>query len=333
MYRKLTLAVLLISLLFPSALATGQDPDDYTCDGGPNDALNAAQAAYESGDLETAAALANIAVNLCSNDFTRSWEAITLSENIDDELEASQTEDMIAEAEPGMVDLGDYSLFMNCVGEGSPTVIIEPGMGESSDEWADLLPTLGEITYTCVYDRLGNGHSDFADTKRTIQDQVDDLLALLEITEIDGPYVLVGHGNAGLNVLLFADQNPDLLAGMVLVEAFHPEGWGAYGFLTLDDTGTSSEFVDISVTEILVADLDDLGDLPLAVITGRLSMVNDPIWVGLQEDHVARSTNSIQLIAENSGFNIHLFAPEVIVEGVQWVLNFAAKLDAGDDSP
>ena len=38
---------------------------------------------------------------------------------------------------PGqMVDVGGYSLHINCTGEGSPTVVIEAGWGDSSAGWA-----------------------------------------------------------------------------------------------------------------------------------------------------------------------------------------------------
>jgi pimeloyl-ACP methyl ester carboxylesterase len=42
---------------------------------------------------------------------------------------------------------------------------------------------------------------------------------------MNGPYVLVGHSYGGLVMRAFADLYPDEAAGMVLVDASHPDQW------------------------------------------------------------------------------------------------------------
>jgi pimeloyl-ACP methyl ester carboxylesterase len=54
---------------------------------------------------------------------------------------------------------------------------------------------------------------------------VHELHTLLTNTGIAGPYVLVGHSFGGLYTRVYANQYPDEVAGMVLVDASHPDMW------------------------------------------------------------------------------------------------------------
>ena len=52
-----------------------------------------------------------------------------------------------------------------------------------------------------------------------------DVHTLLTNAGIPGPYVLVGHSFGGLYTRLYAAQHPDEVAGMVLLDASHPDQW------------------------------------------------------------------------------------------------------------
>ena len=121
---------------------------------------------------------------------------------------------------PGqLVDVGGYRLHIQCVGAGSPTVVLDAGLGGSSLDWSLVQPELGRSTRVCAYDRAGMGWSDPGPQPRTPRQIADELHTLLTNAGIAGPYVLVGHSLAGKNVRLFALQHPDQVAGMVLVDA------------------------------------------------------------------------------------------------------------------
>jgi pimeloyl-ACP methyl ester carboxylesterase len=121
---------------------------------------------------------------------------------------------------PGqLVDVGGYRLHINCVGTGSPTVVLDAGLGGSSLDWSLVQPELGGTTRVCAYDRAGMGWSDPSPHPRTPRQIADELHTLLTNAGIAGPYVLVGHSLAGKNVRLFALQHPAQVAGMVLVDA------------------------------------------------------------------------------------------------------------------
>src|SRR5580704_15315147 len=62
---------------------------------------------------------------------------------------------------PGkMVDIGGYSLYINCSGKGSPTVILENGLGDVSSVWSLVQPQLAKSVRVCSYDRAYDGFSD-----------------------------------------------------------------------------------------------------------------------------------------------------------------------------
>ncbi len=125
---------------------------------------------------------------------------------------------------PGkMVDVGGYSLHLNCVGRGSPTVILETGLGGMSVEWYSIQHQLKQHTKICAYDRAGYGWSETSSQPRTTENIVHELHTLLHVANIPGPYVLVGHSFGGYTVQHFASLYPQETAGVVLVDASHPE--------------------------------------------------------------------------------------------------------------
>jgi CubicO group peptidase (beta-lactamase class C family)/pimeloyl-ACP methyl ester carboxylesterase len=127
---------------------------------------------------------------------------------------------------PGrMVDVGGHRLHISCVGEGNPTVIFESGPANMSADWANVQPVVGAATRTCAYDRAGIAWSDNSPQPREPTQIARELHAPLASAGISGPYVLVGQSFGGLYVRMFADLYLDEVAGMVLVDASHPDMW------------------------------------------------------------------------------------------------------------
>ena len=123
---------------------------------------------------------------------------------------------------PGqLVDVGGYSLHLHCIGQGSPTVVLDAGLGAFSLDWGAVQPEIATSTRVCTYDRGGLGWSDPGPTPRSPQQFASELHALLTKGGVEGPYVLVAHSISGKTARLFASQHPDEVAGMVLVDARH----------------------------------------------------------------------------------------------------------------
>jgi len=124
---------------------------------------------------------------------------------------------------PGeLIDIGGYQLHIYCIGEGSPTVILETGSGVLSLSWHPLQEQIAEFTRVCTYDRAGYGWSDSGPTPRTALQVTSELEMLLTNAGVETPIILAGHSMGGMFVRYFAATHPSLVAGVVLVDATPP---------------------------------------------------------------------------------------------------------------
>jgi pimeloyl-ACP methyl ester carboxylesterase len=137
-----------------------------------------------------------------------------------------------------------HRLFLECRGEGSPTVVLEAGLRNRADVWSTLAAegqtatvfgALAMGTRVCAYDRPGTVSTDL--TQRSRSDPVRmprptgalaaDLHALLRTARVKPPYVLVAHSTGGLIVRQYTRAHPRRVAGLVLVDAI-PETMETY---------------------------------------------------------------------------------------------------------
>jgi pimeloyl-ACP methyl ester carboxylesterase len=131
-----------------------------------------------------------------------------------------------AESLPGqLIDVGDHQLFLSCTGSGEPTVILEPGLGETSAAWGLIAPTVAEHSRVCVYDRAGRGRSEPSPAAQDGDQIATDLHTLLDRAGISGPLVMAGHSLGGLYVLDYTARYPEQVAGMVLLDSTPPNAF------------------------------------------------------------------------------------------------------------
>jgi pimeloyl-ACP methyl ester carboxylesterase len=223
-----------------------------------------------------------------------------------------------APAAPGTyIWVGDHRLHLDCQGAGSPTVVFDSGLGGSSLDWTLVQPEVASFTRACAYDRAGYAWSDPGPLPRDPAHIVRDLERLLGNGSVAAPYVLVGHSFGGLIVQQFAQQHPQKIAGLVLVDATHedqfrrleeavkPSGRAyRWSLLTMVDSYAAPEGLPENVRSLagsfaaraqsivvvrseltflrrgVQATADHLPDVPLVVISHRVISPDASTWEG-----------------------------------------------------
>src|SRR4051794_28594350 len=115
-----------------------------------------------------------------------------------------------------------HPLYLNCVGSGSPTVVLFSGLGEWTPNWAWVQTNVSRGTRVCAFDRAGEGWSGGKAVREDGHQLASDLHALLRVAHVPGPYVLAGHSVGGTYALVYAADYPRQIAGVALIDSATP---------------------------------------------------------------------------------------------------------------
>jgi non-heme chloroperoxidase len=105
-------------------------------------------------------------------------------------------------------------------GTGSPVVLLAGG-GNTAHVFDDFAPKLTTDHHVYGITRRGFGASGFAASENAINRLRDDVLAVIDALNLKRP-VLVGHSIAGAELSAVANSHPDIVAGLVYLEAGYP---------------------------------------------------------------------------------------------------------------
>ena len=202
----------------------------------------------------------------------------------------------------GRIDIGDgRKMYLECRGEGSPTVVLISGKGDRADIWSTANPDkpgstvfaeVAKLTRVCAYDRPGTvgvaasepSRSDPVPVPTTAAAGAADLWALLRAAEVHGPYVLVGHSMGGLIARLVASDHGHEVSGLVLIDALSED---LYSGLTddqqaiLEMINTGVEDYDMPATFAQVRKAPPVALMPVVVLTaGRPQLTPETIESG-----------------------------------------------------
>jgi len=254
-----------------------------------------------------------------------------------------------------MVSVGTHRLHIHCMGEGRPTVVIDTGVGDTSERWASIQTEMAQVTRTCTYDRAGYGASEPGPLPRHSERAADELKELLKNAGVEGPYVLVGHSLGGLNAQVFADRHPELVGGLVLLDPAPLAFLTGQAFPTLYRMfeqqaaelqhaaeaahqatnaearaqadyleAVASEHAAIAESAAQVAAIDSFGDIPLVVIGsgvpnpafGEQAAAFQQFWIEQNQALVTKSTNGMFVLVEESGHHLEQDAPDAVVRAI-----------------
>lgn len=127
-------------------------------------------------------------------------------------------------AAPGrLYDVAGRRMHLDCRGQGAPTVVLSNGLGGVSAAWARITGPLAATTRVCAYDRAGQGWSEEAAHPRDGIESAEDLHQLLAAAGEYGPFVLAGHSTGGTYAMTYAEQYPEEVAGLVLLDSASPQ--------------------------------------------------------------------------------------------------------------
>lgn len=242
------------------------------------------------------------------------------------------------------IDIGRRSLYLDCRGEGVPTVVLEAGSGADSSTWSEVIDALASTTRTCAHDRAGRARSDPAQP-HTLSQAAADLRALLAAAGEEPPFVLAGHSLGGAFVRVFAAENRDEVAGLVLVDAFDPDlqvDWihPLLDVLRAEYEGTLDRLRE-TVTRVDALDWpaseEELRDstrattgLPIEVLVAprrepRLGETeNAAIAAAWVAAHDSLSPGQVRVVtAWGAGHDIQIDRPDLVIEAVRRLVDLA----------
>jgi alpha/beta hydrolase fold len=250
--------------------------------------------------------------------------------------EASPERDILSRS----VDVGGYSLWIDCEGTGSPTVLLEAGGGRNFGDWAEVQLDLSAHNRVCAYDRAGLGASDPRPNNGepvTAGTMAKELRTLLRAAGVSPPYVVVGHSFGGMVARVFANMYRPDVEGVVLVDSSSEEqlhGRFARLVRSMGFSWTEAEQrLDMRETERQL-ERGDLGSLPLVVLTAGDPLTEDfPDWVervlaDFQRNLAGLSSDSVHVLALDSQHFIQWDQPDLVIEAIKQVVKAAESDEA-----
>ena len=249
----------------------------------------------------------------------------------------------------GLFEVDGRQLFLSCVGDGEPTVVLVGGL---TSDWTDVQRPVSDTTRVCSYDKpnvLGS-RSEHAPTPRDAAGMADELAALLDAATVPGPYVVVGHSNGGMVAQLFAATHPDQIAGIVLVDSATEDqdrraaqlvrrqlppdeaetmiaAMTAMSPRLIDpeqfDHTTSREQLRASRTTAPLPAVPMtvlVHGLPLDNIPPQLAELYEPIWQDMQRQLAAIVPDSTYQIIAGTSHDIHHQRPDIVANAINDVV-------------
>ena len=203
---------------------------------------------------------------------------------------------------PGeLISVGSHRLHIHCVGQGSPSVIIDSGIGGFSLEWSKVQQLLANEVRICSYDRAGYGWSDPGPRPRTTARIASELRRLLQNARIPGPYILVGHSFGGYNTRYFASTFPGLTAGLVLVDSSHHEQFNTEEFKRIQvkpakenprfRNGITLRLVHPVIAEGYPEHSKRLAYMLMSTVKAKSTLMNELDFMPVSAEQVSEQTN------------------------------------------
>ena len=255
-----------------------------------------------------------------------------------------------------MISVGQHRLQIHLEGTGTPTVVIDAGLGEGIERWRPLQERISRVTRVITYNRAGYGESEPGPLPRDCVREAAELKALLDSASVSGPYLVVGHSLGALNIQVFASKYPKDVVGIVLLDPpplsfIRREEYTSLLALadrmTADwqaaaDSGAKSTdaqertravFLEMIASEHremfgdsakLVSRISSFGQIPLLVMGagkpnpsfGDIAEEYQRYWVEQSRALSHKSSDGRFVLAEESTHHLHVDVPHLVEENI-----------------
>ena len=224
-----------------------------------------------------------------------------------------------------------------CDGGAGPAVVFLAAIG-GDDTLRPIAERLAERANVCFYVRPGDGDAESPNGPRTAAQDAADLHQLLDVAEIASPVVLVGHSYGGLIAVVETARHPQAVAGVVLIDASHPEQEARFASIfTPEQQAISDAELDNFPSVDFAASLAEAGtalgsfpDVPLTVITARRGFAEacddglpceamQEIWLALQDAYAALTPDARHVVAD-TGHYVHDEEPDLVLAEIEGML-------------
>ena len=238
--------------------------------------------------------------------------------------------------------IGGATIAYSRSGSGGPPVVLQSGLGDDRAPWLEVIRGLEGRHAVLAYDRPGYGTSRATTGPRDPCTVAAEAHALLAVSGLKPPYILVGHSLGGLYQAVYAHLYPEEVAGLVLLDPTHPQHWATVQ-RELPATATALRALRSTVFSAAArrefddqaACLDQLAPLALKqvptriLVSTRFSALEGPDFqamVGRLRDDWLRLTGAAAFVpVAGSGHYLQRDAPAAVVRAIE---SLAARAEA-----
>lgn len=265
--------------------------------------------------------------------------------------------DELSKSISGKFDAGGVSLYLECYGEISPSIIIQSGFNGygSAGEWGSVIEKVSPNNRICVYDRANMGKSEKLSNANTINDTSKRLHTLLKNVEVNPPYIMVGHSYGSYPVRAYTDLYPNDAVGILLID---PSQYGQWKnriakWKPLTETYNKNQeadrleelsywnnpmknfgLYDLKANEEIIKNTSNFKDIPFVLLWAKdgiwipgVDRGKNPVWTRMKDMYLEAINNmnklSTQMKVEfstTSEHNIHYYEPETVIEQLNYLL-------------
>lgn len=129
-----------------------------------------------------------------------------------------------------LVEVNGHKMNVYTEGNGDTTLVFLSGGGTCSPvlDFRSLYTLLSDTYRIAVVEKAGYGFSEDADVERDIDTVLSETRQALQLSDINGPYVLCPHSMSGIEALYWAQQYPEEVSAIIGLDMSMPEAYDAY---------------------------------------------------------------------------------------------------------